>query len=346
MQIIISAGGTGTRLWPLSTSRQPKQFSPIIDEQTLIKKTYNRLVKQIPIKNIWISTNEKYIDWIEKCIPGFDPAKIIVEPAKKDTFAATCANAAIVASRTSRDETIINIQADAFIHAEDEDQYLQALHKIDLAITQGEFDMMTLAIKPFFPNIGLGYLEVDAQNKESVFENPALVTRFTEKPTLEIANKFIEQGNYFWHWGTYSFTFNKLIEQVSKLQPESLDLVEKIFRTSQIDFETYNQFPKMALEFAITEKLKSLGVLALDIFWDDIGTWKTVYNYLPNLHEHTALELAGSGNKIKSNTSGRKVAFVGVSDLLLVETEEGILVINPEMHAEVKKVAEYFDKGN
>lgn len=344
MQIIISAGGTGTRLWPLSTSKQPKQFSKIIDDQTLIEKTYNRLKKKIPISNIWVSTNEKYVDLVTQCLPGFDKSKIIIEPAKKDTFAAICANAAVVSAHTSINETIINIQADAYIHPESDEQYLESLFKIDSTIQFGDYKFLTLAIKPYFPNTGLGYLEISPSQKVTVFEKAVPVTRFTEKPDLKTANQFIEQGNYFWHWGTHSFTYKNLLEEVTKYSPESVNLLNNIVKDGQIDSDTYNQFHKISFENAITEKTDSLSVIALDIFWDDIGTWKTVYNYLPNLHASNALELAGSGNKVKTSASGRKIAFVGVSDLLVIETEEGILIINPEMHAEVKNVAQYFDK--
>lgn len=345
MQIIINAGGTGTRLWPLSTSNKPKQFSAIIDDETLIEKTLKRINQLTSEENIWISTNVRYTELLKKILPNFREDRIIIEPEKRDTFAAICSNAAIVAGATSETETIINIQADAYIKESENQVYLEGLHKIDKAIQEGNYEFMTMGVKPSFANTGLGYVQINEDDKLTAFKNAVIVERFTEKPDLETANKFVESGNYLWHWGTHSFTYKQLIKTLQTNAPESVSILELISKNGEITKNLYSQLPKTAFEYIVTEKIKSLGIVALDVSWDDIGTWKTVYNYLPNLLPDTNhLEFAGIGNKVKTTNKDLKIAFVGVSNLLVVQTEEGLLIMNPDNHNEIKQVSSYFDK--
>ena len=345
MQIIINAGGTGTRLWPLSTSNKPKQFSAIIDSETLIEKTLKRMIKLTSEENIWISTNVRYSKLLKTILPNFRSDRVIIEPEKRDTFAAICSNAAVVAGQTSINETIINIQADAYIPEHETEIYLESLRTIDQAIQNNSYEFMTIGVKPSFANTGLGYVQINENDKLNAFKNPVKVERFTEKPDQETANKFLEEGNYLWHWGTHSFTYKQLIQTLEINSPESISLLNVIQESGEINKEVYNQLPKVAFEYVVTEKIKNLGIIAINVSWDDIGTWQTVYNYLPNLLPDTNhIELAGRGNKIKTNNQNLKVAFVGVSNLLVVQTEDGLLIMNPDNHSEIKQVSNYFDK--
>jgi mannose-1-phosphate guanylyltransferase len=346
MQLIINAGGAGTRLWPLSTSSNPKQFAKIIDEETFIEKTISRLKSLDMGDNIWISTNVKYSDLLQKILPNFPKDKIIIEPEKRDTFAAICSNAAVVAGHVGNLETIVNIQSDAYIRESDTEKYILGLKLIDQKIQSKEYKFMSVGVKPSFPNTGLGYVEIDEKFNDTIYHNAAPVKRFTEKPNLEDATKFAESGNYFWHWGTHSFTYQSLIEVVQLNSPVSIKPLNEIYQSKTILAATYSEIPKTAFEYLVTEKIESMGIIALDVAWDDIGTWKTVYNYLPSFIPDTNhIEIAGIGNKVKTSRPELKVAFVGVSNLILIDTPDGILIMNPDHHNEIKQVSNYFDKN-
>jgi mannose-1-phosphate guanylyltransferase len=347
MQIIINAGGTGTRLWPYSTVSRPKQFSKLIDQQTFLAKTFDRLKPNFDPEIIWINTNQKFIDLVKESLGSdYNSQKILTEPEKRDHFAALIGHSAVVASKTSRTETQIFIHSDHLINPEDWSKYNQALKIVDQSIQNAEFEIVTCAVKPTFANTQLGYIEVDQSVRNEAFVKPVKVFSFREKPNFETATKFLESGCYFWNLGYYSFTFENLIKNLQKFHPELVQVAETIYQKGKIEPEDYQKIPKTSFDYAISEKTDSLGVVALDLFWEDIGSWEAAEKYLPALEENpNHFQISGAGNKVKLNSSNKKVAFVGVSNLILVESEEGILIINPQKSGEVKKVAEYFENN-
>lgn len=346
MQIIINAGGTGTRLWPFSTSNRPKQFVPLIDEESFLTKTYNRLISFFPKESIWINTNIKFVDQVSDCLPtDFPKDHILTEPQKKDTFAAIISHAAIVSHFTSNSESLLFIHADHLIQEQDWLEFNKGLERIAESLKRKEFEIITAAIKPTFPNTMLGYIQIAGDEVSKSFVKPVKVSAFKEKPDLETASEFLESGNYLWNLGYFSLTFDSLLAIMHRLYPELVDPLLAIQSDGKITVENYEKFPKVAVDYAIAEKIESLGVLGMDISWEDVGSWEIAKQYLPALAENkNHIQIGGENNKVKLTNQNRKVAFVGVSDLMLVESEEGILVINPKFSAEVKKVAEYFEK--
>lgn len=346
MQIIINAGGTGTRLWPFSTSKTPKQFVPLIDEESFLRKTYNRLISFFPKESIWVNTNAKFLDQVKSCLPAdFPQSHILTEPQKKDTFAAIVSHAAVVSHFTGNAEPLLFIHADHLIQEADWQAFNSGLQKIADSLSRNEFEIITAGIKPTFPNTQLGYIHIDREHIKKSFETPVKVVAFKEKPDLETATEFLEGGDYLWNLGYFSFTFESLLTILQRLYPELVDTVLTIQKEGSISLENYEKLPKVAVDYAIAEKTKSLGVLGMDISWEDVGSWEIAKQYLPALAENkNHIQIEGEDNKVKLTNTNRKVAFVGVSGLMLVESEEGILVINPKHSASVKKVAEYFEK--
>jgi mannose-1-phosphate guanylyltransferase len=191
----------------------------------------------------------------------------------------------------------------------------------------------------------LGYIQLPSDKVVNSFNMPVQVVAFKEKPDLETASQFLESGDYLWNLGYFSFTFDSLLTILKRLYPELVDIILAIQKDGFISVENYDTLPKVAVDYAIAEKTQSLGVLGLDISWEDVGSWEIAKHYLPALGENkNHIQIDGEDNKVKLSNQNRKVAFVGVSDLMLIESEEGILVINPKHSAAVKKVAEYFEK--
>jgi mannose-1-phosphate guanylyltransferase len=342
MQIIISCGGGGTRLWPVSTEEHPKQLIPLLDDQSLMLKTYNRIRLSFLPEQIWVTVNEKHLDLVKNILPSeFDSSHIITEPIKRDTFAAITLSSAIVASRTSKNEPLVFIPSDDWIESQNDINSLNlGLLNIGETLESGQFDFITVGIKPKSANTQLGYLEVE--NRQVKNGEVTKVKSFKEKPNQEVADEYFASGNFFWHKHNPSLTYTKLVENMKTHWPELVGVLEEVYEQGKFELKHYESFPKLSIDYAILEKAEKIGVLPLDINWNDVGTWDTVYNYLPNLNKENLIQVSGENNKVKLENPNLKVAFAGVSNLLVVQTSEGLLILDPTKSSLVKDISEHF----
>jgi mannose-1-phosphate guanylyltransferase len=343
MQIIISCGGGGTRLWPVSTESNPKQLVPLLDDESLMLKTYNRLRRKFQPDQIWVTVNEKHLQIVKNILPEeFHSNHIIAEPIKRDTFAAISLTTAIIASQTSADEPLIFVPSDDWIEkTEDADKLNSALSKMGESLAHKDYDVLTIGIKPGFPSTQLGYLETDLH---SDIMEVIPVKSFKEKPDQKTADQYFKNNNFYWHKHNPSLTYNSLKNNISTFWPELLDILESVYLKKECQISDFEAFPKLSIDYAILEKSQRIGMVPLDINWDDVGTWEVVFNYLPKLDGENSIELKGDGNKVKLENPNLKVAFVGVSNLLVVQTKDGLLILDPKHSGEVKNVAEHFNK--
>lgn len=346
MHIIINAGGSGTRLWPLSTKEGPKQFIGLIDEESLLIKTFNRLRDTFAIDQIWINTNQQYFNLVKTLLPpDFPESHILLEPEKRDSFAAIIAHAAVVAHHVGSNVPLVFLASDHFIPTRDNQIFNATLARMGWAVSQRQFDLVVAGVKPTKPDTQLGYIQVNSQNQHQLFEDVVKVQLFKEKPNLETATEYFESGNFLWNLGYFGFAFDDIFRLVTRFWPDVAPVLEEIFHSGSITPELFTKIPKIAIDYALVEKAQNIGVVGMNIAWEDIGNWAVVKHHLPDIsNQELFLEIAGSGNAVKVTQKSRKVAFVGVSGLLLVESEEGILVIDPKYSAETKKVAEYFEQ--
>ena len=202
-----------------------------------------------------------------------------------------------------------------------------------------------MGVKVSSPNVNYGYIEISPENNLKKYDEVVPVVRFTEKPELEKAEEFMDSGNYLWHKFNCSFNFSKMKEMLEKIDPKSLEILLEIEKTGVIKPDRYHELPKISIDYQVMEHTKNIGVIGLDVTdWIDVGNWEIAGKFIPNISENKKqFEIKGSGNKVKLSSPNRKVAFVGVSNLILVEDSEGILIIDPKHSPEVKKVVEYFD---
>jgi mannose-1-phosphate guanylyltransferase len=343
MQIIINAGGVGTRLWPLSTAKRPKQFVGLVDEETLLYKTYKRLVKKYSPSQIWVNTNEKFKNLVIESLPSsFDESHILTEPSRRDNFAAICSHAGIVAHRTSPNEPLVFVHADHFIPEKDWDTWNDSLEL--LANSTAKYELLTAGIKPTFASTQFGYIQLLAKDKQKIYTTACDIQKFKEKPDLELAEEFVNSGEYIWNLGYFSFTYNNLQTNLQKFWPIEAGIVQDFYKKGEISTSSYNKMTKIAFDYALAEKMDKIGVIGMDISWEDLGTWDTIIKHLPKLGKKQ-VEFAGHSNVVKLKNNNKKVAFVGVAGLLLVESEEGILIIDPKNSGDVKKVAQYFEEN-
>jgi mannose-1-phosphate guanylyltransferase len=347
MQIIILCGGGGTRLWPISNDKHPKQLVPIIDDESLLTKIYKVLTTKFSPDQIWVATNEKYKNEVRSILPAeFLTSHILSEPEKRDNFAAFVAHSALVSHQTSDEEPIIFVPCDDLIQPSDVDAYNQAQLDIAISLEKNEFEIITAGIKPLFANTQYGYVKIDPKDKNK--NGVASVQGFVEKPTADIAQSYLESGNYLWHKCNMSFKFSTLKKILKDLYPDLHDIALTIETEGNINPESYSLFPKISFDKAVLEKNSALGIVIMNINWDDIGNWGVVYDNIEEVKQiddqenSHHIQIEGKGNKIKTTFSNRKVAFVGVNNLLVVEGEEGLLIIDPTKTDTMKSVAEYF----
>ncbi len=349
MQIVINAGGTGTRLWPISTKTTPKQFVELFDNQTLLSKTYNRLRQSFVPEQIWVTVNQSHYNTARQILPGeFADSHILTEPEKRDTFAAVVAHSAVVSHFAGIDEPIVFLNSDQLILPEEQasQKQNQALNIINNSLLHNEFDIVVIGIQPTFPATQYGYIQIHPEDKHLYLTKVVKVLSFKEKPDQKTAEDFLQKGNYLWNFGSFSFCFSRLENILTQLYPEILPAIKSIQTNGQIDLHNFRQLPKTAFDYAVLEKINNLGVIGIDFeVWEDIGTWEILAQYLPDLNQfQNHKQFAGSGNKVKTIYPHKKIAFVGVSNLLFVETEEGILIADPKYTNEIRKVTEWSEE--
>ncbi|QQG50047.1 MAG: mannose-1-phosphate guanylyltransferase [Candidatus Berkelbacteria bacterium] len=338
---VIMAGGTGTRLWPLSRKDSPKQFQKFIGDKTLIQQTYDRIIQCIPAENIWVMTGEQYVDLVKAQLPEVDVSRIITEPVGRNTAPATGLAMLRIAEIDPQAIVFGLLPADHYVG---KIEVFTAAVKSILSFLENHREfVVTIGINPTEPNTGLGYIEMGEQ-LEKIGDNKIFkVESFQEKPDLETAQKYVEQWEYLWNGGYYLFSVREMIEHYRRLAPEILEKLEK-FVENPSDTELYKTIPAEPIDKAIAEKLDSLAVVPVDMDWSDIGNWATLQEILGG---NGALKQVILGHHIGINTDrsfvfGNKklIATVGLEDIVVIETEDAILVAHRDAVQDVKKVVE------
>jgi mannose-1-phosphate guanylyltransferase len=349
MQILINAGGTGTRLWPATTPKLPKQFIKLIDDETLLQKTYRRLLQKFNKDQIWVNTNLKFRETVKQNLPQIDENKILCEPEKRDTYASICAHSALVASFTNSNEPLVFVHSDHQIPEQDWQIFNNTIEKLGNPQNQSKYNLLGAGIKPNFASTQFGYIELSETDKQNVFDNFVPLVSFKEKPNQEVATQFFESQNYLWNLGYFAFSFEKLSQIIGGLYPQDLQIFEQIKTDGYISQANYQKLPKTSFDIAVVEKTQNIGVIGMPIAWQDLGNWQVLAEYMPqipdisNANHSFQIQINGQNNKAKTTNTNRKVAFIGVSDLVLVETEEGILVLDPKQAGAVKEANNYFE---
>jgi mannose-1-phosphate guanylyltransferase len=351
MQIVINAGGLGTRLWPLSSNQLPKQFSTLIGDKSLLQTTYYRLLSHFGAENIWVNTNHQFTELVKTQLPEIPLQNILSEPERRDTFAAVAGHAAVVAGFTGVDENILFVNSDHNIEPHSSvENLVNAFKKIDASLSAGEFGLIIAGIKPTTPSSQFGYIEIGQTSKEKSLISPVKVESFKEKPDLATATQFLKAGNYLWNFGSFAFKYSNLKQILVSVSPHSVDILESFRIQKKILPFGFKSLVKNSFDYEVIEKVDNLGVIAIELeTWEDIGNYEVLLKYLNEAEDLSQdckgnhVEISGSGNRIKVQDKTKNIAFVGVSDLLVVETENGLLIINPQKSGEIKKVSQYFE---
>jgi len=349
MKFVILAGGSGTRLWPLSRKSFPKQFLKLNENKSLLQKTVERFLKVVSSEDIIIMTNKdyKFLVFAELKNSSFNiPEKnIILEPDIKNTAPAIALamKFALEKLKVSQEDVLFVSPSDHIIKPEDE--FLKYLKKAEILAKKGY--IVTFGIKPDKPETGYGYIKAknDKQNDELLDLGAFLVEKFTEKPDLKIAKKYLSEGNYFWNSGMFCFSIKTMKEEFAKFEPE----IAKIF---DLNFEetvkNFSKLPEISIDYAVMEKTNKAVVLPLDIYWNDIGSWNAVYEALDkdeaqNVKIGEIISIDTKNSLILSNK--RLVVACGVEDLAIIDTDDAILIIKKDMSQKVRDIVNLLKKN-
>lgn len=360
---VILAGGRGTRFWPLSRKRRAKQLLALDGKQTMIQQTVARLSRLAGSSRFWVITNDDLRPAILGHLPKLPPKQIIAEPAGRNTGPAI-GLAAFLLLRHDSDAVLGLFPSDHVIA--DPAQYRATLSRgIEIAAA-GE-NIVVLGIRPTRPETGYGYIETgsrDAAAPDQQGTSSLRVRRFTEKPDLATAKQFLDAGNYFWNSGMFLWRADTLANALREHLPKTAPLLEKIaaaYGTRKFA-ETFRKlYPKcenISIDYAVLEPRSAKGegqsgifCLPSDFGWNDLGSWTALHEH------HMAKAKPGDGSLVSASGSfalnaknnyvhapGKFVALVGVSNLVIVETEDALLVTTLDQSQDVGKVVKHLDE--
>ncbi len=355
MKIVILAGGSGSRLWPMSRSDIPKQFCRLTSEKTMLEETLDRF-KDYPANKKFIATTASLAEKVKEILPDFPLENIIIEPERRDTAPAMGFNA-LKLSLLDPDEPMAFIPSDHYIARVDD--FLKSIATAEEVIKQTG-KLLDIAIFPTEPNTALGYTKIGQLLEE---KNGVKFYEFlghTEKPDFKTAQKYLKAGNYLWHANYYMWTPRKFLEAYKKYTPQMFTTLQAIKeelqgknRPEKIK-ELYGQMEKISIDYAITEKIdpKDMLIIKGEFGWKDIGAWDTLHENLlsqaderRNLTKGECLNLDTSGSLIYGRR-GKIIATIGVDDLVIVDTDDALLVCPKARAQEVKEVIKELKKKN
>ncbi|HWQ60295.1 MAG TPA: mannose-1-phosphate guanylyltransferase [Candidatus Fimivivens sp.] len=349
LAIVIMAGGSGTRLWPLSRKDSPKQFQSFVSEKTLLEETYDRAKRIVPEDRIFISSGEKYRDRIFKLLPNIAEDRLLLEPSPRGTGPAIGLVASFLHERFPG-ATIATIASDHAI--ENDEAFVTALRSGLETIARHPDKLAVVGINPTSPDTGLGYIRMGEEFTNSGRERTFYADEFKEKPDQKTAETYLADWRYLWNAGYFIFSADTMLGWIAEYAPK-LSEVLMMIGNGTADKGAYDDAEVEAIEPLVVERLpaESRIVVPAPIQWSDIGTWRSLFDFLAHRNGEKSflfgdtVELEGAGNLAYGN--GKKIiTLFGVDDLVVVDTDDALLVTSRDRAADIKKlISELKDRG-
>ncbi|RJQ34865.1 hypothetical protein C4566_01475 [Candidatus Parcubacteria bacterium] len=334
---LILAGGTGTRLWPVSTKHRPKQFKALLGDSTLLQSTYNRILTGFDKKNIHIIAGSAMSGQIRQQVP-IAKGNLLLEPLARGT-AMAMGFAAVKLLSKDPEAIIVTLSSDNYV--KQINKYISQLKKAARLLKQYPDQMILLGVKPTYPETGYGYIKRGKAIKNSGFYR---VEAFTEKPDKLTAQKYIRSGKYFWNSAVFVFRAEQLLLWYKQYLPDLYKILLKI-QAAKSQAQVAKEFARaekgLSIDYGLLEKLPDIMVLPIELDWADIGNWRSVRDVLLmegqkenilNSH-YVGLE---SKNNLLYSFNNKLIATVGVEDMVMVETEDAIFMCPADRAQDLK----------
>lgn len=340
---VIMAGGVGSRFWPLSVEEHPKQFIDVLGiGKTLIQLTYERLLKVVPVENVYVITNERYVELINEQLPNMRDSQILTEPERKNTAPCIAYAAAKIYS--------INSEANLIVAPSDhlilkEERFAKIVEK---ALNRAEEDsrIITIGIKPSRPDTGYGYIQF-YQEGDIVPGQISKVKQFTEKPNRELAEIFVKSGDYYWNSGIFIWKAKTILDALQKFKPDLYHLFCGDFsKYNSPDERTYTQnafrtCEDISIDFAVMENAKNVDVILADFDWSDLGTWGSLFEHLQKDANENYIR---GGKTVVFNSSNclihlpkeKEAIIQGLSDYVIVDSMDRLLILHKKEEQKLK----------
>jgi mannose-1-phosphate guanylyltransferase len=336
MLVLIMAGGSGTRFWPLSRESMPKQYLNIVGERTMLQLTVDRLSGRVRLEDVFIVTSAAQVELVRRDLPELPPGNIIVEPRGRNTAPCIALSVCqlLLREKRSRKETMLVLAADHRI--EDTATFLSSLDQAELAAREGA--LVTFGIKPDYPATGYGYIEKGGAYRDGMFH----VKQFREKPDLATAVQFLESGDFLWNSGMFLWELGVIFDALDEYR-----VIDSTWHdlANSSDYEgdvanLYDAVRPQPIDIAVMEKAKHRVVVPVDYGWSDVGGWRALYD----ISERDACGIACRGDYIAQDSrdtyvhSPKLVALLGVEGLVVVDTPDVLLVARKEDSEKVKQI--------
>lgn len=355
LKIALFCGGAGTRMWPMSRKNLPKQFQPLIENKSTFEMMIKRLTPRFAYGNIFPVATRDSVAWIVKLAPEIPLENIIIEPELRDTAAAVGLAAAVLDKKFDN-PNVLGLWSDHVV--KNEDAFTAAIELAD-ETSRSSGKIVEIGVRPTFPSIALGYLKVgkmiNRKNGMAIFEFDAQI----EKPDYQTAKKFCESWEYLWHIGYSVWSANDMLSQFEKHFNDgfhALSEIQKAWGTTKQEAtlkREYPKIPKTSIDFAVNSHLTAADqmVISADLGWRDVGTWNELKDEMSTNPDDTivqgqVIDVDVKDSLIYSTKKDKIIAAIGVRGLVIVDTDDALLVSTKEKTGEVKKIIEKLKEEN